>query len=200
MGFSFVLARNVDDPAPVDPSGIADYCLMSIGGRTYEAELSVDGHFRVTHDFSSSGEGDRVVVRAAAFRQRGRRDRMKVGDEWIIGADPYDHADHLVADDELEILIYKSRIDLPVKLPGSDLSLAAGKLEIGTGGKTVTVLSEGQRGSGYTHAGPDDQGHYHVLYEPLAEQLHKSGTTPIRFTVPDSGGREHVTEAVVYSP
>ncbi len=199
--FSFVLARSRRSPAPMAPEGIADYCLFTIGNELLEADLNAMGHYRLTYEFTGREPGETVPVSATAFRQRGVRDRMKVGDTWVHNEGPYDQPDMQIADDAIEMIIYECKVDLPVRRPGRDLDMAAGRLEIQKrDGETRIIHSESPYENGFRHTGPDAEGNYHVLYEPGPDEVNKQGITPIRFTAPDNQGEVHTIEAAIKTP
>ena len=201
VGFSFVLARSPRSEAPIDPLGIADYCIAMAGSEMIEAELDEAGHYRFTCHMTGKRPEQVVKVTATAYRQRGQRDMMRIGGVWVRGNDPYDQADFPRAKDSLYLVVYSSRLDLPVKRPDHDLDMTAGRLEIRKNDVPPTEIycrDRDQRGFRYT--GPDEDGFYHVLYEPGADELNKRGTTPVRFSAYDTAGTPHVTEAFINTP
>jgi len=199
--FSFVLARNMRSQAPMDPAGVADYCVATIGAEMIDADLTQDGHYRFSYELVHDAPGSRIPVSAAAYRQRGQRDRMKIDGHWVIGNDPFDQRDTQIAADSLTLVIYASDMDLPVQRPGVDLVLASGRLDIlKSSGESTEVHAEGPGEPGFSFTAVDEKGYYHVLYQPPVDQLNRRGTTQVRFSAPDTDGQLYVTDATLSTP
>lgn len=199
--FSFVMARDSRKKNAINPLGLVDYCIGNVGGERIEATLTDTGHYRFMSDMSDRRPGEVIDVSAAAYRTRGTRDVMKIGDTWVRADAPSDQPDRLLSRDRLRLTVYKSRIELPCKRPLTDLDMDTGHLEIRRADGSVTeVLSNGSGGGGFAHTGPDADGLYHVLYEPRASELNKNGMTAIRFRVRDTANNPHVFDAVLKTP
>jgi len=199
--FSFVLARNMRSHAPMDPAGVADYCIATVGREMTEAELDHDGHYRFSYELIHDAPGDEIPVSAVAFRQRGQRDQMQIDGRWVIGNDPYDQRDLQVAADSLTLLVYASDIDLPVQRPGLDLTLASGRLEIHkNSGESTEVHAEQPGQPGFSFTDVDEKGYYHILYQPSVDELNRRGITQVRFSAPDTDGQLHFTDATISTP
>ena len=166
-----------------------------------EADIDDAGHYRFSYDVVGKRPGEVIGVSAAAYRQMGQRDIMKIGGAWVTGEHPYDQADYVVAGDSLQLIVYSSQLDLPVKRPDLDLDMAAGRLEIRKSDGAITdVYYQQGHGRGFLYDGPDEEGFYHVTYEPVADELNKCGTTGVRFSTHDVAGNPHVTEALISTP
>lgn len=201
VGFSVVLVRSMRSKAPISPLGVADYCIASVGTDMIEADLDDDGHYRFAYDIVGRRSGEVIPVSAVLYRQRGRRDIMKVGGTWVQGDDPYDQTDHVVARASLRLIVYSSQLDLPVEHPQLDLEMAAGRMEIRkSDGLTTDIYYQRGGNRGFLYTDPDEKGAYHVTYQPRADELNKCGTTRIRFSTYDTAGNPHVTDALINTP
>lgn len=201
VSFSFVLTKGLFERTPLHPYGHADYCLATIGSQRIEADLDEGGHYRFDFVISDRRSGEVVPVRVVAYRRLGSRDIMKIGDVWIRGEDPYDQPDLEVADDTLELIVYRSRIELHIEESPAGLDMAGGRLElVRDDGSMVTVLSGRDRHRGFRYFGPDKNGRYRVVYEPTADEVNRSGGTEVRFVVDDRAEHRYSTETVIETP
>ncbi len=201
VNFSFALTKGWIRREARDPLGIADYCLATAGPERIEADLDDSGHYRFTYSVIQHRLGDVVNVSVAAYRKHGVRDLMRIGDEWVHAEDPYNQRDRTIARDSLQLVVYQTRVELPVNHPPADLEMASGRLEIRKADGTVTtVFGRGPAGRGFTYTGPDHHGLYRVIHEPTAEQIDKSGTTYVSFTVLDRAGDRHVFDGYIPTP
>lgn len=201
VAFSFVLTRDVHQQVPLDPFGVADYCTATLGSKRVEASLDDGGHYRFTFVIDEAQPGETLTVSAAAYRQKGQRDMIDIGGQWVRGENPYDPPDQAVGRDSLRLLVYRSRIDLPIERPEADLNLADGRLDIHKNDGSITSIYHQQNGRrGFHFEGPDADGRYHVFYDPAVDEINKSATTPIRFIVHDQSGSQHAFEAALATP
>lgn len=199
--FSFVLARDFRKNEAINPLGLVDYCIANVGGQRIEASLNDAGHYRFAYDVTDRRPGEVIDVSAAAYRIRGTRDIMKIGDEWVLADAPSDHSDRLLSHDALRLTVYDSRIELPCERPLQDLDMATARLEIIKADGSVTeVLPARESGGGFNCTGPDAHGRYLILYQPRASELNKNGTTAVRFRVRDVANNPQVFDAVLKTP
>ena len=200
--FSFAMAKDSRRKVAVNPIGLADYCIAQVDDERIEAMLTRDGHYRFAADMSDRRHGEVIDVSAVAYRTRGTRDIMQIGEEWVRADSPSDQPDGLISSDRLRLTAYKSRIELPCEHPLQDLDLTTGRLEIvRADGSTTQIPPDADgRAGGFAYTGPDTTGRYVIVYEPRATELNKKGTTVVRFRVHDAAGDPHVFDAVLNTP
>ena len=203
--FDFLLVDWLSNP--IDPLGIADYCVVFIDGERIETEPDARGHFRFQYTFdhrhSPNGlaAGDRLTVEATAYRQRARRDFMKVAGEWLTSESPYEIADSRVASASLTLEVYEAVIELTIDRPDFDLDPDSGVLRIRRrDGRVVSVYSDKPGRAGFLLTGPDVVGRYHVTYRPDGDELDPNGTTEVEFEVYDVSRTPHRTTTRIETP
>lgn len=201
VSFSFTLTDDPFQRRPVHPFGHADYCTATLGSDRVEATLDEGGHYRFQYVMSGRRVGEVVPVQAVAYRRRGHRDFMKIGDVWLRGTDPFDPPDDAVARDTIELNVYRSRVELFIEESPNQLDPANGRLELVKSDASVTtVYGDPGDGHGFRHFGPDKNGMYRIVYDPLATEVNRSGQTEVRFIAEDLAGRRHVAETTIETP
>ena len=197
--FDFLLVDWLSNP--IDPLGIADYCVVFIDGERIETEPDARGHFRFTHKFVQLAPGDRVTVQADAYRQRAHRDFMKVAGEWLTSESPYEISDSRVAGARLTFEVYEAVIELTIDRPAFDLDPDSGVLRIRRrDGRVVSVYSNKPGRAGFLLTGPDADGRYQVTYRPGGDELNPNGTTEIEFEVYDVSRTSHRITTRIETP
>ncbi len=198
--FSFALTKGVLHREAIDPFGLSDYCVATCGAERVEAELDGTGHYRFGFDVVGVRPGDVVSVSVAAYRRRGLRDARLIGGRWMRADVPHDPKDVSVARDALDLRVYQTVVELPIDHPTADLDMGTGRLElVKNDGDRSSVLGDRADGAGFTHTQVGQSGRYVVTYEPRADQLNKTGTTSIRFTVFDRKGDQFTFDGVIPS-
>lgn len=197
--FDFVLqdwARRL-----VNPLGIAEYCVVDIGNERIEVTPDVEGHFRFSRAFDQVNPGDKIKVKATAFRQRGGRDYMKIRGQWLQSDSPFEEPDRAIAGDAIKLIVYEAPIELTLVRPADDLDPETGVLRIQrTGGPTTSVFVDRPGRRGFTMTGPEPDGYYRVRYQPRGNELSPIGTTEVEFTVYDTSGQSHYASARLETP
>lgn len=184
-----------------DPKGIADYCVVMIGGERLEAEPDAKGHFRFNYTLDRVRAGEKLKVTAAAFQQQDSRDFMKIGGRWLKADSPYAQPDRKVAGDAVQLTIYQTTVDMRIARPADDLDPESGVLRfqcVDGGGGPVYIDKPGR--SGFRIGGPGPDGYYRLEYRPTGGQLNPTGTTDVEFTIHDLGGQRHLVSQSLNTP
>jgi|GEM_PF-2382821 len=201
--FDFVLHDPLHpfQEAPLSPLGIADYCVAIIGNERIETEPDMRGHFSFSHRFTDVRTGQTVLVEAAAYRLKGRRDYMRIAGQWVRGSSPYDKPDKRVAADSVRLQFYEAPIEIVLEPSGDDWLIEAGRLDIRRLDGTVsTVLPDRLDRRGFTMSGPDTAGRYRVKYVPSGTELNPTGSTQAVFIISDRSGKTHRLEETILTP
>jgi len=201
--FNFVLHDPLHpfQEAPLSPLGIADYCVAIIGNERIETEPDMRGHFSFSHRFTDVRTGQTVLVEAAAYRLKGRRDYMRIAGQWVRGSSPYDKPDKRVAADSVRLQFYEAPIEIVLEPSGDDWLIEAGRLDIRRLDGTVsTVLPDRLDRRGFTMSGPDTAGRYRVKYVPSGTELNPTGSTQAVFIISDRSGKTHRLEETILTP
>lgn len=197
--FDFVLqdwARRL-----VNPLGIADYCVVTIGDERIEVTPDLEGHFQFSHAFNRLNPGDKIKVTATAFRQRGGRDYMKIRGQWLQSDSPYEEPDRVIAGDRIKLIAYEVPIELTLVRPADDLDPETGVLRIRrTVGPTTSVFVDRPGRPGFAMTGPEPDGYYRVGYRPSGDELNPTGTTEVEFTIYDTSGQSHYASVTLETP
>jgi len=199
VAFDFVLQGAKGQFVP--PTDVADYCVAMIGSLRLESEPDQFGHFTFRHRFDGVQPGRTIDIRAAAYQQRGSRDFMKVGGQWLEADSPYSVADRKVAEDSIRITFYQSQVDLRIVRPPDDLDPETGVLRIRRAdGSSTAVYVDRPGRRGFKIDGPGPDGYYHVTYAPSGQELNKTGTTDVDFTIYDLVGQRHTVSQTLDTP
>lgn len=197
--FDFVLQDSWRQFVP--PTGLADFCITTIGNEHVESEPDLGGHFRFAHTFDKVTPGDVIDVRTTAYQRRGQRDFMNIAGEWVYGENPYDDPDRNVADDHIQLTVYESPIELSIARPPDDLDLESGVLRIRLAdGSTRSVYIDRPHRPGFTITGPEPDGFYTVRYRPSGNELNQTGTTEVEFVIHDMAGYPHYATVTLETP
>jgi len=198
--FSFVLVDPLSGRLK-DPSSLADYCAATIGNERVEAEPDVDGRFRFSFAFAGLFPGDGIKMNAAAYRQRGSRDFMKVRDRWLESDSPYDRPDKKVAADSITFSVYQAVVDFAMEGPPENLDPDTGVLRFRRGdGSISSVYVDRPNRPGFELTGPQPDGRYQVFYRPTGEDLNHTQTTDVDFTIYDRSGQPHNVSLTLETP
>ncbi len=185
----------------LSPTGVADYCVAMIGKRRIESEPDEFGHFTFTDRFDDARAGDEVAVRAIAYEQQGSRDFIRVGGQWLEADSPYAVADRKVAEASVVLSFYQSKVDLGIARPADDLDPETGVLRIRhSEGSIATVYVDRPNRKGFVIAGPGADGFYHVSYLPRGDEVDKTGTTEVEFSIYDLAGQRHTVAQSLPTP
>lgn len=187
--------------APLSPTGIADYCVLTFADQRLETEPDLRGHFTFEHEFSSAQPGQVQSIKAEAFALRGRRDYMRIGDQWLRSESPYDEPDRPVADDSIKLVFYQATVDLTLGPVTDELMASTGRLTFRKHDQSaLTIFADSPEAAGFVLSGPDPAGRYRVQYQPRGAELNATGTTAVVFEIQDRSGRVHRMESVVETP
>lgn len=197
--FDFVISKPLAK-RPLDPTGIADYCVLQIDDTRFVARPDFDGHFRFSHSLRS-GKPDMVMkATATAYRTMGRPDLPLTGEQRGERAGAVDEPDEKVAADSVRLVLYQARIVLELEESLGRLDFASGRMQIRKAdGTTTSIYGDQPHRPGFRVTGPTD-GRYTVTYEPRGDELNPTGTTDIEFTVYDQAGRCHEVTATLDTP
>jgi hypothetical protein len=197
--FDFVLTRPLDH-RPLDPVGIADYCVLDVGGVQRIAEPEFDGHFRFSHTLTNQAPGSKIKATATAYHAVGRRDLAAIAAAPAALGGAADEADRKVAADSVRLVVYQATIDLPIPRTASPLDPSSGRIQIRKADGTVTsVFQDRPNRRGFTVAEAPDGAHT-FSYVPRGDELNPTGTTKVEFTVYEQGGRRHTVSQKLSTP
>lgn len=197
--FDFVISKPLAK-RPLDPTGIADYCVLQIDDTRFVAQPDFDGHFRFSHTLRSGKPDTVMAATATAYRTMGRPDLPLTGGQWGEPAGPVDKPDEKVAADSVRLILYQARIVLELKETPSRLDFASGRMQIRKADSTTTsVYGDQPHRPGFRATGSAD-GRYTVTYEPRGDEINPTGTTEIEFTVYDQAGSCHTVSATLDTP
>jgi hypothetical protein len=185
----------------VSPVGRADYLIATIGPDRVEAAADEAGHFSFSHAFDQARPGDTIDVRAAAYRERGGRDFVKVRGRLMSSDSPYTVPDKVVARDAIRLAVYQSVVELEVIRPPDDLDAPSGVLRLrrADGSSTPVYLDRPDR-RGFTMTGPEPAGVYRITYRPRGTEINATGQTDVDFTIHDTAGQRHTETVTVDTP
>ncbi|MCH7814458.1 MAG: hypothetical protein IID40_10615 [Planctomycetes bacterium] len=198
--FSFILIGPFQR-RPLDPLGLADYCLVEVGSRRLECEPDPGGRFRFEYVLADAQPGEEIKVTVTAYRQYGQRDIMRVGDQWLRGDSPLDEPDRTVATDSLILEMYQTTVELELEPGAAPFDFESGKLElIAPGGTTTPVYIDRPGRPGFRVEGPDERGVFWIRYRPDGTQVGVFDRTEALFTVYDRAGQPHRTRVEIPTP
>lgn len=194
VAFDFVLTDATG--AFVNPTGVADYVVATIGADRHEVEPDLGGHFVFTHRFKGVRPGERVRVTADAYRERGRRDFVlamgrnpEVG-RWIASERAGDEPDQRIVSDSVDLEFYQAVVDMPVDGTGDDLDLETGVMRLRKlDGRVVAVYAGRPGRPGFELNERAASGGFRVTFQPEASMLNSSGFTDVEFSIRDRVGR-----------
>jgi len=185
----------------MDPTGLADYCVVIIGQERIEVTPDIRGHFQFSYTFDQVQPGDTIDVTATALRQKGGRDFMNIRGQWLRSDSPYEEIDRALCADDVRLQIYEAPIQLTLARPADDLNPETGKLKIlRNDGATTSVFIDVPGRPGFKIRGPEPDGYYRVSYTPKGDELNPIGTTEVEFTIHDMSGRPHHASATLETP
>ena len=197
--FDFVLTRPMDR-RPLDPVGIADYCVLQIGEARRIAKPDFDGHFRFSHTLTDQSAGSRIKAIATAYRAVGHQDLAAIAADSAALDGAVDDVDQKQAADSVRLVIYQAKIDLTIPKTASPLDPASGRIQIRKADGSVTsVYQDRPNRRGFTITGAADGG-YTISYLPRGDELNPTGTTDIEFTVYDQNARRHALSQKLATP
>ncbi|MCP4248756.1 MAG: hypothetical protein GY778_17065 [bacterium] len=198
--FSFILIGPYQR-RPLDPLGLADYCLVDVCSQRLECEPDPGGRFRFEHVLADAKPGDEIEVTVTAYRQYGQRDIIQVGDQWLRGDSPLDEPDRTVAADSLTLETYQTTVEIELESGAAPFDFESGKLElIAPEGKTMPVYIDRPGRPGFTVGGPDDRGVFSIRYLPDGTQVGVFDLTEALFTVYDRAGQPHRSSVKIPTP
>jgi hypothetical protein len=185
----------------IDPTGVADYCVVTLEGERHEVGPDLMGHFQFSHLFDRVEPGRDVNVEAIAMRQRGHRDFMRIRGQWEHSDSPYEEADQAIAGDSVRLLVYERPIALRVVRPADDLDPETGVLKIRRdNGPTTSVFIDRPGRPGFTIIGPEPDGFYRITYRPKGSELNPIGVTEVELTIYDMVGQPHYASTTLETP
>lgn len=185
----------------VSPFGLAEYVVAFAGTERIEAEFNEKGHISFSYPFDSMNAGDVIKVKVTAFSQRGSRDWMRIGDEWLQNDSPYDSADRRVARDSITLKVYEAPIELAVERPPDGFDLQTAVLKIARAdGAIRSVYVERPTRPGFTAVESPNDDHLRIRYLPSGADLNPTGTTEVEFTVYDMAGRLYRVTQTLTTP
>lgn len=185
----------------VSPGGVADYCVAKLGETRLEAVPGPRGHFNFSHTFKDVLAGDIVEVRVDAYRQRGGKDYVEIGEKWFVTQTFSQDPDARVAGASLRLTAYQSVVSFRLARPADDFDPETGVLRLRKpDGTTTSVYVNRTTRPGFLLDGPEPAGYYRVSYEPRGHEVAATGKTDVTFTIYDVAGQRHVKRLEIDTP
>lgn len=185
----------------VDPTGLADFCVITVRKDRIEVGADALGHFPFEYTFNNVQSGQEIRVLAQAFLERGHRDFMIVGGRWVQSDSPTDLPDRMVASDSIRLTVYELTIELHVSSPLSPLDPESGVMRIlrTDGSPLVRYINRPHR-PGFILDGPEADGDYRVEYRANGDDINSDGTTVVEFEIYDLAGKRYTTARTFDTP
>jgi len=195
--FSFVLKKALAKES-VDASGIADYCVFSIGGDRVEAELDEAGVFKTEYKFAGVEDGQQVQVVATAYSTQDDRDFMQIAGKWLQTESPYNKPDRRIASASVLLNVYQGVVRFKLPKPEDAYDLGTAKMTFRCAGdRLVSVFEHRPPRNGFEISDENADGSRWVAYLPTGDQLNPTGTTDVEFSIYDvAGNRMTFTETL----
>lgn len=194
LNVSFALRSKLADYAvlTVEPLGLAKVSLVAERGRFVFEDLR----------FTEPTPPDRpLILRAAAYRERDERDVMDLDGRLLRRESPFDIADQKVASATLKLHVYQSNLAIQVPPDPAGYNWQTAKLLLyADPERPAEVRPAREYRSGFRVEGPTASGAFVVAYEPTAEQVKRTGSTRVVFTVLNAAGMEHRQETWLPTP
>jgi len=198
--FSYVLTRPFKKH-PINPAGIADYCIVTLGDRAAEADLDHMGKFTLEYPMPEAWSDQEIRVCATAYRTYGLRDRTAVAGELLRVGSGSDAHDTAIARDAITMLIYQSTVELVLTPGADDFDFDTGRLVLRRADGTTTSVARARPPvGGFTVEGPDENNAFVVRYQPTWDQVNLTGATEATFVVWDRAGLRHRSETGFPTP
>lgn len=199
VAFDFVLTDG--GGAFVSPTGVVDYVVATLGSEREEVEADPGGHFVFSHTFKTLKPGDRVRVTAEAFRERGRRDFVRVLGRWVGPEISHDQPDQRIAGDVVDLEFYQTVVDLPVDGTGDEMDRETGVMRFRRlDGRAFAVYADRPGRPGFEFREGSTAGSFRVTFQPDAAMLNPNGTTDVEFSIQDRAGRRVTASARAPTP
>jgi hypothetical protein len=197
--FDFILSKPFGKQ-PIDPTGIADYCVLDIGSDRLASRPDVDGHFRFYHKLKGFAPGIRVTVTATAYRTTGRPDALALGDPRYGRGHPAHEPDRAIAKDSIQLVIYQPKFVVEIEEPDNPLDFTTARLEIRRADGSIVEVYESQpQRRGFKVTRPND-GVYHITYIAGSEEINPIGTTDAELIVYDRAGERRTVAVTIETP
>jgi hypothetical protein len=198
--FSFILTQPFKKQ-PINPTGIADYCLLTLDDASADPVLDAGGKYTLAYRMPEAWQGREIRVGATAYRQYGQRDRMVVGGKLLQVGSASDPPDSVIARGVIILLVYQSNVELTLTAGADDFDFNTGRLVLRKADGTAASIAPARPPvGGFTVEDPDRNRVYTVRYEPAWDLVNLSGTTHAEFTVLDLAGHEHRREVEFLTP
>jgi hypothetical protein len=186
-------------------SKIADYAVLTIEPLD-RAKVSLAAErgrflFEDMRFTEPTPPGRPLVLRAAAYRERNERDVMDLDGRLLRRESPIDVADQKVASATLKLCVYQSNLAIQVPPDPAGYNWQTAKLLLHADPERPTEVRLGRDyRKGFRVEGPTATGTFVVAYEPSAEQVKRTDSTRVVFTVLTAAGNEHRQEVWVPTP
>ncbi len=167
---------------------IASYVLMDFGGKLQILAKTAPGQYSFNKSFGEKWRDRRATVVVRAFRTIGKRDYVKVNKFVRKNHLKDDPPDELLGAASMQIVCYQSKVILKFStVNNKEPDWNTGKLLIYGRGNKVSKIPLGHPGvDGFTALGTElGSNKYIIFYEPRQNQVHKTGTTKVEFTIID---------------
>lgn len=184
---------------PISPIGMADYAVLRFADVRIEADFDDRGHFPFTYRFDGVARGTTLRITADVYQQYGRRDYMRVLDQWVRSESPSEVEDRRVASDVVHLEFTQPVFEFRLAAASRAWRFETARIDIRvTDGVTRTVLPHA--GGRLNVNGPDAAGAVVLSYEPAADEANAIGTTTATLTIEDAAGHVHRVEATAQTP
>lgn len=186
-------------------SGTADYAVLRIEplGRNKVVTTADRGRF-VFHDLcfdEPTPPRKPLVLRAAAYLERGQRDFMDYDGQLLGRESPFDTTDQKIAGTTLKLHVYQSRLAIAIPADAGGYNWQTAKLLLYADPEHPSEIRLGREyRRGFRIEGPSAAGSFVVAYEPTADQIKHTDQTRAVFTVLNAAGNEHRQEVWLATP
>ncbi|RJP42073.1 MAG: hypothetical protein C4547_00890 [Phycisphaerales bacterium] len=185
--------------APLSPLGLADYAVLRFAGVRVEAEPDDRGHFTFSYPFDAVRPGEGLTIRADVYQQRGRRDYMRVFDQWVKSDSPSETPDRWIAFDAIRIEFHQPVFEFRLERGAAEWRFDTARIDIRLAdGSTRTALPNA---AGRLEVGPPDaSGARRLRYPPAAGEANVTGTTQATLTIEDAAGNVRRVDTTARTP
>ena len=181
---------------------VSDYALfMWPGGKpdVLSRKDLVNTYFRGVGVFKAGAEPRRNLVQAVAYAVRGESDWYYDEDQkkWVSHIMADDERDMVVGKSEMEIICYRVELDIPFRPGARRVKEAALHFLKNDGSRSTVHIRVPPSVPGFELIGPDASGRYRVRYAPTWKEVNRVGTTRVELLLTyDDGTQETITRTV----
>jgi hypothetical protein len=196
------IGQTMDFRVTVSPD-VAGYVVLDFNGQEEVLPKVGPGEYGFSRQIDISCRGRSYPIEIRAYRAAGQPDYYMDAGHVRKRSSSGDAPDQLVGSARSRLDCYQSQVTIELTTSnGQEPDWSKGQLEVFGDHDKVTKVGLGQPGkSGFTALGRDVYGLYTVFYEPLVDQIHRTGKTRAVFSIPDpSTGKTITREQWISTP